>query len=200
MTYQNALQLYFTPASFIANNAKQSVRGESSPISLTYIADAHEYHPRALTTEKRFFLQIMRALLQCLLQPEIKIKDLLDFVSSNWQKACAIAEEARLLELGYITETTITADEVMVVHSTLLLQKTRTKIAVTFEVNVQSGEGISGLEIKVKPSARVVYGDELKEKRLGEYLEKAGVEPSQAGMWVRAVNELEGKLLSRGKQ
>ena len=200
MTYQNTLQLYFTPASFIANGSSQPVNDESSPIGLTYIADTHEFHAHALTTEKRFFLQIMRAQLQCILQSQTKIRDLLDFVSLNWKKACAIAEEARLLGVCYFTDSMITADEVMTVRSILLLQAKRTKIEVTFEINVQSGEGVAGLEMKVKPSARVVYRDDLKEKKLGDFLEKAGVETNLGGTWVRAVNELEGKLLSRGKK
>lgn len=185
------------------NGASHPVDREDSPISLTYIADAHEYHPRPLTTEKRFFLQIMRAQLQCLQQCQTKIKDLLDSVSSNWRKASAIVEEARALGVSYITESTITADEAMAVRSILLLRSMKTKLEVTFEVNVQSGEGVTGLDMKLKPSARVVYGEDLKEK-LGGFLEqKAGVETlaeGDSGVWARAVRELEGKLLSRGKK
>ncbi len=115
-----------------------------------------------------------------------------------------IVEEARLLGVSYITEPTIIADEVMSVRSTLLLRSMRTKIEVTFEVNVQSGEGVTGLEMKMKPSARVVYGEDLKEKKLGGFLgQKAGVETwaeGDCGVWARAVRELEGKLLSGGKK
>lgn len=204
LSYQHTLQLFFTPASFMPNCSAHPANSENSPISLTYIADAHEYHPRPLTTEKRFFLQIMRVQLQCLQQSQIKIKDLLDFVSANWRKASAIVEEARALGVSYITDSTITADEVMAIRSILLLRSMRTKIEVTFEVNVHSGEGVTGLDMKLKPSARVVYGEDLKEKKLGGFLEqKAGVETwmkGDSGVWARVLRELEGKLLSRGKK
>lgn len=204
MAYQNTLQLFFTPASFIYNDSSHTVNSENSPISLTYIADAHEYHPHPLTTEKRFFLQIMRVQLQCLLQNQTRIKDVLDFVSSSWRQACAIIKEARLLGVGYITESTITADEVMAIRSTILLRSMKTKLEVTFEIKVQSGEGVTGLDMKLKPSARVVYGEDLKEKKLGGFLEqKASLETSVedgSGVCARAVRELEGKLLSRGKK
>ena len=201
MTYQNTLQLFFTPASFIPNSSSDPLNSESSPISLTYVADAHEYHPLPLTTEKRFFLQIMRAQLQCLQQHQTQIKDLLDFVSYSWRQASSIIEEARLLETGYITESTITADEVMAVRSILLLRSMKTKIEMTFEISVQSGEGVTGLDVKMKPSARVVYGEDLKEKKLAEFIEqKTKSVGSGSGIWAGAMRELEGKLLSRGKK
>lgn len=115
-----------------------------------------------------------------------------------------IMEEARALGVSYITESTITADEVMAIRSILLLRSMRTKIEVTFEVKVQSGEGVTGLDIKLTPSARVVYGEDLKEKKLGGFLEqKTGVETwaeADGGGWARAVRDLEEKLLSRGKK
>ena len=204
MTCQHTLQLFFAPLSFMSNSSLYPADCENSPISLTYIADAHEYHPRPLTTEKRFFLQIMRAQLQCLQQSQTKVKDLLDYISSSWRKACAIIEESRLLGAGYITESTIVADEAMAIRSVLLLRSMRTKIEVTFEIDVQSGEGVAGLNMKVKPSARVVYGEDLKEKKLGAFLEqKTGAETwvdGGGGVWARALKDLEGKLLSRGKK
>ena len=183
------------------NNSSDPANSEDSPISLTYIADAHEYHPLPLTTEKRFFLQIMRAQLQCLQQTRTKIKDLLDFVSHSWRQASSIIEEARLLGVGYITESTITADEVMAVRSILLLRSMRTKIEMAFEVGVQSGDGVTGLDVTMKPRARVVYGEDLKERKLAEFLEqKTKTLESGGGGWGAALRELEGKLLARGKK
>lgn len=197
MTYKRTLQLFFTPASFVAN-------ADNSPISLTYIADAHEYHPQLLTTERRFFLQIMRVQLQCLQQSRTSVKDLLNFVSSNWQKVCAIVEEARILGVSYITESTITSDEVMAVHSILLLRSMRTKIDVSFEVKVQNGEGLAALDVAVKSNAKVVYGEGLKENKMTGFLEQRVAEKNlldrERGLWARAVAELEEKLLSKGKK
>ncbi|KAL8948795.1 MAG: hypothetical protein Q9222_005040, partial [Ikaeria aurantiellina] len=112
MTYKDSLQLFFTPCCFLntgtsppsysSSTSPQS--SENSPISLTYIADSHAYHPRPLSTEKRFFLQIIRAQLQCLPQSQTSISDLLSFISTNWEAALAIAEEVRSLSTQYITD------------------------------------------------------------------------------------------------
>ena len=201
MTYNRTLQLFFTPSIFLPNDAgARSAIGENAPISLTYIADAHEHRPQPLTTEKRFFLQIVRAQLQCLQQPQVKVKDLLAFVAESWTAACAIAQEVKVLGICYITEPTITSDEVMAVRSSILLRSMRTKVEVAFEVKVRSGEGVSALHVSVKAGARVCYGEALKEKKMGEFLESKmkGVEGS--GVWAEAVRELEERCLARGKK
>lgn len=181
-------------------SASRPNKPENSSISLTYIADAHEYHPQALTTEKRFFLQIMRAQLQCLLQCQTKIKDLLGLVSGNWEKACAIFEEARILNMSYITEPTIQSDDVMTVRSVLLLRDMKTKLDIGFEVTVQSQESTVELDVAVRPSAKVVYGESRKEKKMVEFLEQRISGKSGTGAWAMAVEELEKKLIAQGRK
>ncbi|KAI4283609.1 MAG: hypothetical protein L6R35_005106, partial [Caloplaca aegaea] len=152
MTYKDTLQLYFVPGSFINPGSSASVLAENSPVSLTYIADSHDLHPRPLTTEKRFFLQIIRAQLQCLQQSQVLTSDLLSFITRNWEAAVTIAEEVRALGTGYITEATIESDEVLAVKATVLLQATRTKLEVAFQVQARGGEeenGMEGLEVAV---------------------------------------------------
>ena len=202
MTHNRALQLFFTPSSFKSNEL--AANPENSPISLTYIADAHEFHPQPLTTEKRFFLQIMRAQLQCLQQSQTKIRDLLAFVSSSWEIASSIAEQARVLGVSYITEPTITSDEVMAIRSFILLNAMRTKVEIDFEVKVRSGDGVASLSVGVKSHAKVCYGEGLKEKAMGEFLDSKiagkGKGAKGKGTWVKAVRELEERLLARGKK
>jgi kinetochore protein Spc7/SPC105 len=206
MTYKRTLQLYFNPASFMRNKAVCAPAGSAhdSPISLTYIGDAQGYHPQPLSTEKRFFLQIMRAHLQCMPQSKTKLKDLLKFVSSNWETACAIGEETRILGISYITEPTILLDELMEIKVVLLLRDMKTKLHVGFEVKVQSYEKAIALDVSVQPTAKVIYGEELKEKKMAEFLEqkvsgkaKAG---NDVGIWARAVLELEQRLIARGRK
>lgn len=202
MTYNRTLQLFFTPASF--RSSESPAKLENSPISLTYIADAHEYHPQPLTTEKRFFLQIMRAQLQCLQQSQTKVKDLLAFVSSSWETASTIAEQARVLGVSYITEPTITSDEAMAIRSFILLNAMKTKVEVVFEVKVRSGDGVASLSVGVKSRAKVCYGEGLKEKKMGEFLESKiavkGKGAKESGVWAKAVGELEQRLVARGKK
>lgn len=203
MTYHRTLQLIFTPTSFRSETFPAKL--ENSPISLTYIADSYEYYPQPLTTEKRFFLQIMRAQLQCLQQSQIKVKDLLAFISSSWEIASTVAEQARVLGVSYITEPTITSDEVMAIHSFILLSAMKTKVEVIFEIKVRSGDGIDSLGVGVKSSAKVIYGEGLKEKKMGEFLEskiagKGKGAREKKGIWAKAVSELEERLVARGKK
>ena len=201
MTYKRTIQLFFTPSSFRRSDENErSAQVGNAPISLTYTADAHVCHPQPLTTEKRFFLQIMRAQLQCLQQSQTSVKDLLTFVSSNWETASKIAEEARMLSVGYITEPTIISDEAMAIRSVILLHAMRTKVEVILEVRVRSGEGVATLGVGLKSAAKVCYGEGLKEKKMAEFLESKIKGIKEKGTWVRAVGELEDRLRARGKK
>lgn len=146
----------------------------------------------------------MRAQLQCLQQSQTKVKDLLTFVSSSWELASTIAEQARVLGVSYITEPTITSDEVMAIRSFILLNAMKTKVEVIFEVKVRSGNGVKSLNVGVKSNTKVCYGEGLKEKAMGEFLEsKIGGKGKGAkgrGIWAKAVGELEERLVARGKK
>lgn len=182
---------------------------EDSPISLTYIGDAQEYKSQPLSTEKRFFLQIMRASLQCLPQATTKIMDLLKFVSRSWETACLISEEIRILGISYITEVTILLDEVMAIKSVLLLRDMKTKVHVGFEVKVQSVENAIEIEVNIQPTAKVIYGKELKEKNMTDFLQQKidddknnndKLENGGVGVWARAVLDLQERLIARRRK
>lgn len=207
MTYKRTLQLFFTPQSFQSDcqQVEAAVLHSNAPISLAYVADAHEHHPQPLTTEKRFFLQILRAQLQFLDQPKVKVSELLSLVSSSWEKACSIAEEARLLGVLYITEPIILSDETLAIKSAVLLKQLKTKVDVTFKIGIQSRAEANGIDIVMKPSAKAVYGEELNAKKMGDFLEKKVDAKSNGrdrhdGQWAQAVKELEQRLVARGKR
>ena len=105
-----------------------------------------------------------------------------------------------MLGVSYITEPTITSDEVLAVRSSVLLQSMRTKVEVGFEVKVRSGDGVAVLGVSVKPSAKVCYGEELKEKKMAEFLESKIKGVKGRGVWVKAVGDLEQRLRARGKK
>ena len=142
----------------------------------------------------------MRAQLQCLDQSRTSVQELLAFVSNSWDAASSIVEEARFLGVGYISESSITSDEAMVVQASILLRAMRTKVEVGFEVRVNSGGGAAPLGIDVKPSVKVCYGEGLKEKKMTEFLESKIKGVEGRGVWVRAVGELEERLIARGKK
>lgn len=110
-----------------------------------------------------------------------------------------------MLGISYITESMILSDEVMKVQSILLLRDIRTKVELGFEVRVKDGEKVLESHITVRPSARVMYGEELKEKRMVEFLDqrinvKRGQGQADTGIWAKVVGELEEKLIARGKK
>lgn len=201
MTYKRTIQLFFAPSSFYSASPRQppkskaALTAENSPISLTYIADATKYHSIPLTTEKRFFLQIMRAQLQCLAQAQTRIKYLLSMISSNWEKCTTIADEVCSLNRHYITEPTIQSDEAMSVKVTILLRDMKTKVNLEFCVEVVPRE--MELNVAVKVRAKVIYGETLKEGKMVEFLEERIAEE---GDWAKAVQELEGRLVRRGRK
>lgn len=105
-----------------------------------------------------------------------------------------------MLGVSYIIEPTITSDEVMAVRSSLLLRAMRTKVEVDFEVKVRSGDGVEALGVGVRLNAKVCYGEGLKEKKMAEFLESKVKGAKGSGVWVKAVGELEERLLARGKK
>ena len=90
-----------------------------------------------------------------------------------------------MLGIGFITEATIAADEVMNVNSTVLLPAMRTKVDVSFEVKVHNASDPSQddstdnrpltytprpLDVSITPTARVRYGESLKEDKMADFL------------------------------
>ena len=193
LTYRQTLHLFFHPSSFLSPTTTTA----PSPIRLTYLPD-----PDPLPTQTRFFLQLIRAHLQSLHQPSTPVAALLRFVQNSWDEASRIAEEIRLLNLGFVTEVRIRSDEVLAVAAWVLLRGSRTKLEVRFEVEVGPGGG-DGLEVRVGAGARVVYGEGVQEgkmAKMGEFLRGriAGGGEEGGGGWARAVRELEGRVGRRG--
>lgn len=204
MAYKGTLQLHFMPQSFQHRRGAAASPHVNSPISLTYIADAHEHHSHPLTTEKRFFLQIMRAQLQFIEQSKVPIKGVLEFVSNSWEEACHVANESRVLGVQYLTIPMILSDETMAIRSAVLLRAIKTKIEVEFEVTCRCGDGVEGIEVFVKPSAQVVYGEELHMKKMGDYLKQRmghgdHGKDRDGVRWVNAINGLEEHFATRRK-
>ncbi|MCJ1353403.1 MAG: hypothetical protein MMC33_003389 [Icmadophila ericetorum] len=198
-SYRRILHLFLAPSSFLSKDQTTPTNPENSPISLVYVADTHEYRPIPLTTEKRFFLQIMRARLQCLQQARCSLKSVLDFVSSNWDQACLIAEEIRAVNTLHIAQPIIQSDEVLAVKAMILLREKRLRVEVCFRVTVG---GSAPLEMKtdVDVQAYVIYGGGIDKERMSEFLRKRVVGSVERVAWGRAVGELERKLVSgKGK-
>ena len=200
MAYHRQLQIFFNFASFLPAAAAATSKLENSPISLIYIGDTDQQHPKPLTTEKRFFLQLMRAHLQCLVQHQTGVKDLLRFVREGWDKALEVSEEVSKLDVEFITNCSILSDERLGVKAVMLLPSLKTKINVRFEIGAvgKGGEVEMGLTVK----AEVVYGEKYKEDRMGDFLmSKVGRGSVDTRVrWVDVVRDLKKRLIMQGKK
>lgn len=199
MVYRGQLELFFDLAAFLP--AAHSSRGASdnAPISLTYVADADAPKSLPLTTQKRFFLQLMRAHLQSIDQHQTNARDLLAFVSESWTKALALSEEIRCLDMEGITHCDILSDERLAVQAMLLVPTAESKVNIFFEV----GAAVTGMamEIRLKARAQVAYGVQYNEDKLRDFVKNRMGENSAdgAGSWAHAVRELKKRLIARGK-
>jgi kinetochore protein Spc7/SPC105 len=197
MTHINDLELYFYPESFEIGKS-----APNAPISLSYIGDSATPHPRPMTTTKRFFLQLLRAHLQCVPQSQTRISDLLMLIKNGWATALAVTEGVQGLSHTYITDESILSDERMAIRSTMLLPSLQTKVKVTFEIGV--GIGADGMETSVSTKAEVVYGEKYKEEKMGEFLKQYVGDCVKAEgemkVWADTVLDLAGRLRSRGRK
>ena len=126
--------------------------------------------------------------------------DLLNFITRNWEAALIVAEEVRSLNTQYITEASITSDEVMTTNAILLVKHLRTKLEVAFEVQARGSDGdngMEGLDVAVRSKVKVIYGEGLKEEKMAAWMdERLKAQES----WVGAVGKLDEKLKGRGKK
>lgn len=208
MTYRNDLQLFFDTAAF-GNSATASENPrQNAPISLTYIGDDTDLQrrPQALTTQARFFLQFMRAHLQCLNQSSTSLSTLLSFVSTGWDKTKIVSREVCSLDFSARTDCAIRSDEKLEVCANVVLPVVGTKMLVDFEVfaAVENME----MSVKVLPRAKVVYGEKYKEDRMTEFLRGrvdkvigvAGSGSDGVGSWADAVKDLRNRLVAQGRK
>jgi kinetochore protein Spc7/SPC105 len=205
MTYRKEIELVFDASSFLPGAKKTTTtQATNSRIDLWYIGAVRDHNPIPMTAEKDFFLQCIRDHIRGLCQAETTIKDLLNAVSTSWNKARAVVDDVRLLNVTYPTELVKTSDNSIMVKSGLLINPLTTKVAISFHLTSQTGD--NGIEVEIEPSAKVVYGENFNEPKMGEFLlNRCGntVEDRDhrtKASWGHAVAELGEKLLARGRK
>lgn len=203
MAYRNTLQLFFNSSSFKLVPSSQAPKFDNSPISLTYIGGSTEKSAgEGLTTEKRFFLQLMRAQLQCLEQKSLSIKDLVDFVSKGWDTASRVAEQTRRLKLEHMVSTSILSDEQLSVEVDVLLPKVETKVRISLQLtSTLSGpeEGKVEMKNEMNVAAKVVYGEAYNEKNMSEFVGKR-VRAAEFEGWDEVIRDLRARLVATGRK
>ncbi|KAF3004070.1 hypothetical protein E8E13_002550 [Curvularia kusanoi] len=201
MTHVSDLELYFQPQCFSTSSTSPTPTHNGS-ISLAYIGDSAQPHPRPLTTSKRFFLQLIRAQLHCLAQSQTSIAELLALVKNGWTAALAVAEGVRWLQHAYMTDECILSDERMGVTADMLLPALQTKVRVFFEIAVAIAQGEVETEVGIK--AEVVYGEKYGEEKMGAFLSdfcgKVVKEERDMTVWADGMADLGMRLKRTGRK
>jgi kinetochore protein Spc7/SPC105 len=205
MAYKDELRLFFYPAAFMAKSGRRrsgrksrSVSGPTAPISLTF-SPKHEETSSELSTERRFFLQMMRSQLHAFaMMPKrsVSAKTVLSIISQGWEMASKVSEEVRLLNMAGITNASILGDEQLGASLVFMLNGSRINIDFALRVSVDTeGSFINNSSV----TAKAVYGvaaDLLsvpgKSRKVQTALSKE-VESRDlgSGAWLNAVKGLE---------
>jgi len=204
MTYRKEIELVFDASSFLSSNSSTTKKPANSRIDLWYIGASRELNPLPLTPEKEFFLGSIRDHIRGLPQAQTPVKDLLNAVNVSWNKANAVVDDIRLLNVSCCSEVSKTSDDSILIKSALLIGPLTTKVEISFHLTSRSGE--TGIEVEISPSATVVYGERFNEPKMGEFLlNRCGDAVEEKGQrtkanWGNAVAELGEKLLARGRK
>lgn len=201
MTYRKEIEIVFDPSSFKCQASKIK-HAKPARIDLWYIGANREFDSLPITPEKEFFLQAIRDHIRGLPQAQTSVKDLLSAVSTSWNKATTVVNDIRLLNVGCPTEVSKTSDSSIAIRASLLVAPLATKVSIV--VNLESLSGGSGIDIRIKPSATVVYGERFNETKISEQLSKNFGEFVEVGVekesWSAIVTDLGEKLLARGRK
>ncbi len=210
MRYRNALRLFFYPAAFQQRPSEQTGRrrsrrskidsGPSAPVSLTYDpVQADAATSATLTTQQRFFLQLLQGQLHALAvlpRGSVSAKNLLTLVRVGWNLAIKVSEEIRLLEIAGITHVSIVSDEKLGARCMLMLaEKCRVDVQFTLTANATNDGSITiGIMVEATPT----YGSitallaGAKASKVREALNKQTTSKAIGeGAWVAAVRGLE---------
>lgn len=198
MTYKREIELVFDISAF-QQPSPPKTSTDNSPIDLRYIADTREFKAIPSTPEREFFLQRALFHARALPQSSTPVKRLLEVVSAAWDKANAVADRVRFVNLTFPTTVDKLLDTSIKVRSSLMLVpiKTRVEVALVLEAGEEG-------EVTVTPEARVVYGEQFNVNKMVDFLEgKVGGKVVAGGketVWSEAMVELHGKLLARGQK
>lgn len=197
-TYQREIEFVFDVSSFQPGQ-------QNSRVDLWYIAGNRENNPVAVTPEKEFFLQCIRDQVRGLQQAQTKLSRMLGVVSAAWDRANAVTNHVRLLNVTFPTTVTKTSDTSIAIKSSLLLVPLSSKVEVV--LNLHGQVGADDVEVAIVPQASIVYGEQFKVAKMAEFLATRigssvlGREEMRAAeSWCDVVVELHGRLLARGKR
>lgn len=179
MRYKDQLRLFFYPAAFVpppsdpeGQARRKSRRSDptvsAAPISLTYVVpSSDDSHPAttasssSLPTGSRFLLQFLQSHVQTLAsmpRGAVSPSQLLRTISSGWDLAAKLSEEARLLDMLCLGEVGIFGDEVLGLKGVVVLPERKGRVDVRMRTRVSVGEE-GGVEAAMQvEDIKVIYG------------------------------------------
>lgn len=209
MRYNDQLRLFFHPAAFqVRSDAprrrsgrnSRSVSGPHAPISLTYSPDEDdESQPKELSTELRFFLQLIQSQLHSFtMMPKgtVTSQSLLKIVSRGWNLAQEVMQEIKQLNSSGIVHVSIQGDDKLS-SKIMLMQSDRSRVDIEFMLTVlalNDGDFSTSTTVTASP----VYGsvrslmDASKTRKIQHALGKE-VESKDLGRgsWISAIGGFE---------
>lgn len=210
MTYLKEIELVFDASSFLSRSLSASTQSSASRIDLWYIAATRHDHPIPSTPEKDFLLQCTRDHIRSLVQSATPIKTLLSAVSQSWDVAKSV--EGCIRGLRIICPTTVhkTGDSTMTVQADLLIRELTSKVRIQWALECLAPSdkiATGGINVKMTPSVKVVYGERFNESKMGDFLvsrcgDHVVLEDSKREnmSWIQATLELREKLIARGRK
>lgn len=220
LLFENELRLFFYPAVYQtrpdggrrrSGRRSRSVSGPTAPISLAYSPSTDDetlLAPTELSTEKRFFLQLIRSQLQAFsMMPKgsVPSSTLLSTVFNAWQLGQKITQEIRYLNLAAgMTTASIISDDRLCIKSKLIQYGSRIDVDFILSVTMLND---GNLTASTSVNAIGVYGDQAahlvgnKHRKVQSALTKE-VEGSDlgGGAWIAAIHAferwLEGQVMN----
>ncbi|KOS19737.1 Kinetochore protein spc7 [Escovopsis weberi] len=192
MTYKREIELVLDAASFEPGRP-------ASRIDLWYIGDRREHKAQAKTVEREFFLQCIRDHVRGLPQGQTKMSSVLERVGRAWDKARLVSRQVERINVSFPTRVAKSSDSSIAVTSSLLLRPLETRVEITLRLSGRGGA--AGVGVDVSSEARVVYGEQFNEGKVGEFLAtRIGSSVGPGEEWSSVVTELHAKLIARGRK
>lgn len=127
-----------------------------------------------------------------------QLSDLLRMVGKGWDKARLVARQISRINMVFPTKVAQTSETSLSVTSRLLLVPLKTLIEVGLRLDGSDGSDDNDV-MAVSVSARVVYGEQFNEGKMGEFLAARIGQRVEAGQdWSDAFVELRRRLVAKG--
>lgn len=214
MSYKKEIELVFDVTCFQEQPQQQKrkqTQAQPGTIDLWYIAANRERNPIPSTPENDFFLERIRDHVRVLYSGSSgkgtrAVKHLLGMVSRAWERARAVGEQIRMLNLTFPTNVRRVSDSEIDITVSMLVVPVATRVEVVLGLRMKSGGGLD-LELEVVPDVKLLYGEGFNVGKMREFLSTRvakGIVASpeakedEKQQWSEVVLDMHKRLLAKG--